>query len=377
MDIGRIAQRFPLVARPRPACPPLTERIREISTLAEAAHHDGGLSSAATALNRAALIASDCGLPDLARNLCWRHVDIYLSAKPLSGTEARFALEPLVNLARLHIRAGDGDGAYQLLSALYDAVRRQAETTIDGRALLFQDLTEAPKDRRSVCQWLWTVLIGDGTRALVSAQRWDRAREHIALHKGVGHRLLDGRQVEIVSRCLNGDLARARHVLDDSTLSEAWETPVASCLALLCRAVEAAPTQRVTTKATADYLALEATPELAVFRARLGLTVLALSPHRRPEVARRLVHDATLCPDGYVAREILGNTACAWEMTSQERGELIDAVTSGGLDQGSMPSCLEEALLDGVETSASAVAAHLMAARTRPPRPPTCQRDTL
>jgi hypothetical protein len=36
MKFGQIARRFPLVARPRPACPPLPERIREIGDLAQA-----------------------------------------------------------------------------------------------------------------------------------------------------------------------------------------------------------------------------------------------------------------------------------------------------------------------------------------------------
>ncbi|MDJ1136273.1 hypothetical protein [Streptomyces iconiensis] len=329
--------------------------------LAEAADHDGGLSSAATALNRAALIASDCGLPDLARELCWRHADTYPSAQPFSGQQARLALEPLVNLARLRIRDGDGEGAYQVLASLYEGVRAQAETDIDGRSLSLARLTSTPDDRRTVCQWLWSVLLGEGTRALVAAQQWDRARAHVAQHRGVGRRLLDGRQVEIVSQCLHGGAATARHVLAESTLSEVWESPVASCLDLLCRTAGGEPVQQATVKVTADYLGLEGAPELAVFRTRLGLTVLGLSSTGGAEVARRLVHDAMLSLDGYVARDILASAACSAEMTRQQRRRLVEAVASAGLDQDSVPPHLEEILLKAVEISAAAAARELAA----------------
>lgn len=82
MDVSQIVKRFPLVARPRPACPPLAERVREITDLAAAAERDGNVTSATVALNKAALIASDCGMPDLARALCWRHAEAVLRAQP-------------------------------------------------------------------------------------------------------------------------------------------------------------------------------------------------------------------------------------------------------------------------------------------------------
>ncbi|MCZ0981837.1 hypothetical protein O1L60_30985 [Streptomyces diastatochromogenes] len=79
MDASQIAHRFPLVARPRPACPPLAERLREINELAATAERDGDLVQAAVTQNKAALIASDCGLADLARTLCWAHAEAYLA----------------------------------------------------------------------------------------------------------------------------------------------------------------------------------------------------------------------------------------------------------------------------------------------------------
>ncbi|MEN8654357.1 hypothetical protein ABCR94_28115 [Streptomyces sp. 21So2-11] len=204
MDVSQIAQRFPLVARPRPACPPLADRVGEISNLARAAGRDGNVTSATVASNKAALIASDCGMPDLARALCWRHAEGFLRALPLSAQEARYALEPLVNLARLRIRGGDGNGAYHLLDTLNQAVKSKTEAVIDGRAMSFEHLTQSAADHQQVCQWLWTVLLGDGTRALVVAGQWDRALAHAEQHRGVGQRLFDGRQVEVLVHCLGG-----------------------------------------------------------------------------------------------------------------------------------------------------------------------------
>ncbi len=68
---GRTAQRFPLVARFRPACLPLPQRVHALAELADTAvkRTDQGLASAV--YNQAALIASDLGLPDVRDG--WLH----------------------------------------------------------------------------------------------------------------------------------------------------------------------------------------------------------------------------------------------------------------------------------------------------------------
>ncbi|WP_433547148.1 hypothetical protein ACQPZG_20235 [Streptomyces sp. CA-294286] len=355
MDTDRIAQRFPLVARPRPTCPTLAERIREVSALAEAAHHGGGLSSAATALNRAALIASDCGLPGLAQDLCWRHTELHLNATPLSEQGAKYALEPLINLARLRLRAGDGNGAHKLLTDLTHAVRNKTEVNFNGRTLAFQELTATREDHQAVCQWLWTVLLGDGTRALTTARQWTRAREHVIKHKGVGQRLLDGRQVVIVSHCLNDDPETAQRTLDESALNDPWETPVAALLAMLCLSTAGKPTRDAENRMIAQYLALEGDPELAVFRTRLGLAALNLSHAHRYEVARRLVNDAVHSQDGYVARDVLTHATCGQEMTTWEQQQLNTIVNAAGLDRRSIPPRLESTLMSAFHHGALAV----------------------
>lgn len=376
MDASQIAKRFPLVARPRPACPPLAERVREITDLAAAAERDGNVTSATVALNKAALIASDCGMPDLARALCWRHAEVFLRAQPLGAQEARYALEPLVNLARLRIRDGDGPGAYQLLDSLNRAVRSQTEAVIDGRTTSFQNLTKSAADHQQVCQWLWAVLLGEGTRALVAAGQWDRARAHTEQHRGVGQRLLDGRQVEVLARCLGGQPLEALEFLNKTTLADGWEHPVAACLAVLCLTAAGRRPVGPVQKMVKHYLELDAAPELAVFRSRVGLAVLDLSPHaRQAEVLLRLTHEATTSGDGYVARDLLAHPVCRQEMSHDERRSLSAAVASAGLGQGHIPALLGRDLLEAVTASANVTEHHAtqhLTAESHPPPPPSC-----
>jgi hypothetical protein len=90
---------------------------------------DQALTRAAEACNLAALIASDCGMPGLARDLCWRQYGVFAQARIRDETTAKLALQPLINLARLHIRDGDGDaGPWQRPSLS----RRMPGATRDG-----------------------------------------------------------------------------------------------------------------------------------------------------------------------------------------------------------------------------------------------------
>ncbi|MFC5814164.1 hypothetical protein [Nonomuraea harbinensis] len=165
-SLQQIARRFPLVARPRPACLPLKARIAEVRDLADATSQRTApdhLTLAAQALNKAALIASDCGIPITARSLCWRHFTAYLPARPLGAREARHALEPLINLARLAIRDNDGTRAYQLLDTLFHAVSTGREADIDGRRVSFESFTRTADDLRTVLQWFWGVFLAEGT----------------------------------------------------------------------------------------------------------------------------------------------------------------------------------------------------------------------
>jgi hypothetical protein len=162
-------RRFPLLGRPRPDCPALPARIQEIADAVDTTRHkaDHGMADAAHALNKAALIASDAGMTDLARRLCWQHIDAYRHAgRPLTVLEARYLLEPVLNLARLQIRTDRGTAALRLLESMYYAVTRRCDLVVADQTVPLATLVGEPAERRQLRQWVWLQLIGEGIRAL-------------------------------------------------------------------------------------------------------------------------------------------------------------------------------------------------------------------
>lgn len=137
------AERFPLIPRPKPVCRALEARVARVRELADLAGQGANesLVRAAEAHNLAALIVSDCGLPELARDLCWQQFEVFLTVRPLNTAMAKLALQPLINLARLLVRDGDGTAAYQVLEALFEAIKSGTDTVIDGRKI---GLTSSP-----------------------------------------------------------------------------------------------------------------------------------------------------------------------------------------------------------------------------------------
>lgn len=369
--IEQAAQRFPLIARPRPACVPLPARVAELRDLASASAQRTGadhLALAAETLNKAALVASDCGARDLARSLCWRHFNVYLPAWPLDAQHARRALEPLVNLARLAIRAGDAFAGYQLLEALFHAVGSSGETYIDGRPLTFDTFTRTSDDLRTVRQWLYGVFVAEGIRALISTGRWHDAVVHAQQYRGVGERLLDGRQAAIVAYCLAGDTATATALVADSISVEPWEHAVASCLRMLCdRAAE-----RSSSEGSADvhrrYLEVDQAPGLAVFRARLGLTIVDLASDTDQHLADRafayLISDVLTTRDGYAAREVLAHQGSRTRLAGHQHRALTATVESAGLELGAIPDQLLTDLHAAVKRSEGVLARSLDRAAT-------------
>ncbi|MGQ0775692.1 MAG: hypothetical protein ACT4NY_14945 [Pseudonocardiales bacterium] len=110
---------FPLVQRPRPPGLPLEVHVRQLRELTAQPDDGDRITRAAEVCNNAALIASDCGLPELARALCWRQHKVFDQARPLPASATKLALQPVLNLPRQLIREGDNDGAYAILQALY------------------------------------------------------------------------------------------------------------------------------------------------------------------------------------------------------------------------------------------------------------------
>ena len=339
-----LLRRFPLVARPRPIAGPLAARVHDLCALAERAARESDRAAASAVYNQAALLASDCGQPDLARRWCHEHAAAYLRAVPLDARAARHALEPLVNLARLQIRDRDGDAALRLLTDLFEAVSSRTDTLIDGQALPASRLTRGEDDHREVRQWLWSVLVAEGARALAGAGRWSEAYEHLERHHGIGQRMLDGRQVAIIAALTTGDIASARSMVAGTAPGEPWEDTVTECLAYLCDRSSHEHLKR----AISGYLGLQPAKPLAIFQARLGMTLIdaaggsADMPLLR--LASSLVANCVTWGDARVAREILRHQGLASGIGHRQAVQLAETVLNGGLGRGRLPSWAEKRL---------------------------------
>lgn len=356
-----VARRFPLIARPRPACTPLVQRVADLehrATLAQQ-HHD--VASATAVFNLAALLASDCGLPDLARTWCQRLAAVALA----NSTEPRHALEPIVNLVRLHIRAGEGPTAWTLLETLYEAIATRTDTVIDGILIPAARLTEAPATHANARTWLWSVLLGTGAHALATAGRWDEASQRLAQHNGVGERMLDGRQVTVIAHTFAGRHQQAHTLLRTTQPGEAWENAVTASLHLHVPGHDPA---EATTTALTTYHSLGPI-EPTLFRTRLGLTLvdaLHANHPERDELITGLI--ALAAEDGYAAHDLLGHPECVDATNRQQRAELADLLNRCGLGQGTLPAIVLatiEQTLDAAETTIKQSSHHLVQPATR------------
>ncbi|MFJ8057157.1 hypothetical protein [Streptomyces sp. NPDC096142] len=321
---------------------------------------DQGLASAV--YNQAALIASDLAIPDLAREMCHQHAAAYLHACPLPGMSAIRGLEPVVNLARLQIRAGHADEGRQRLLDLYKAVETGTAARFEG-VNVPADLTATGEDRQEVRAWLWRVLLADGTRTLTTRGRWAEAQAHIEAHHGIGQRMLDGRQVAVLAALVANDTAGAAGLLTDTVPGDPWEQTVTGCLTALTRLSASQPVDRHLKDLTAAYLGRQVEPGMTVFDIRLGLTVLDAIGSAEVPAAHRIVDDlhrrAMDAEDGYAARENLAHplftaiaadrqvqgcralmVACALEartIPDQLQGELMAALRANdGVIRGSL-----------------------------------------
>ncbi|MGH3938127.1 MAG: hypothetical protein ACRDTG_05755 [Pseudonocardiaceae bacterium] len=360
---GPIARRFPLIARPRPTCAPLRQRVADLRDRAHAAERDGDMAAASAVHNLAALLASDVGLPDLARQYCHQHAMVYLQARPLSALAAIRALEPLVNLARLHIRDGNGEHAFTLLDALYTAVASRADTTIDSIAVPAATLTTSLDAHQQLQRWLWAVLLATGARALASAGRWNQACIQLHRHKGIGRRILDGRQVAILAHATAGDTGSALTLLADTLSGEPWENTVTACLTALCRQHTDQPAQRDIATLLDRYRHLDTNPGLAVFHTRLGLSVIDAAGGIAHPAARRiatnLLHHATTTRDGYTARDLLDHDGCASMLTDHQTHDLTETMNACALGHRAIPTPLRADLSTTLDTS-EAVLTHTL-----------------
>lgn len=331
---GPTARRFPLIARPRPACVPLPQRIDNLRELAITAAKHRDLAKATAVFNLGALIASDCGSPELARQWCHRLARTTLRHHP---TNPRLGLEPIVNLARLHTRAGDGLTAWHLLDTLNSATASRTDTTIDGIHIPIAELTTTPDTHHDLRAWLWSVLLADGSRALATAGHWQTAHHKLQQLHGIGQRMLDGRQIAVLAHATTGHHHQALTLLRDTQPGQQWETAVTACLTLLCQPGHTAPTTYA--NLLTPYHALDPTTVGPVFHTRLGLCILDrlhdLHPPTAHELTTDLIHNAST--DGYAARDVLTDPRCHTTATEPQIRTLTQLVETCGLDQGTLP----------------------------------------
>lgn len=349
-----VAQRFPLVARPRPACLPLPERVQALAELAATAAKLDDTSMASTVYNQAALIASDIGDPDAARTMCYQHAAAYLHAAPLPAKTAIRALEPVVNLARLQIRAGHRSEGRQLLLALFEAVSTESPAQVEDIAVP-ADLTANARDRQAVRGWLWRVLLADGTRALTAAGRWTEALAHVEAHRGVGQRMFDGRQVAVLAALTTGNTRGANNLLATTETGAPWENVVTGCLAILCRRTAGLAWQRPLQNLVTTYLERPDENDMTVFNTRIGLAALDVVASPEDPAARLVVAElyrrTIQATDGYAARETLAHplfTALATDREAHDCRALLHACALGA---GSLPSELRGPLAKALHTS--------------------------
>ncbi|WP_405087563.1 hypothetical protein [Microbispora sp. NBC_01389] len=360
-------RRFPLLGRPRPACPALPERVTEIAEIARTAERQGpdGIAEATHALSKAALLASDCGMADHARDLCWQHIDVYRTAgAPLTVLQARYMLEPVINLARLQIRADAGQQALRSLEALHQAVTAGADLSVDGRTLPLANLVGTRREHHKLREWVWLQYLADGIRALTLAGRWDDAVAHATAHKGIGLHLMEGRQVLIIAHRLRGELPAARGVLDASTLTQPWEHLVAACLSVMCADPDSRSAGQGIRAMIDGFARHTPMPGYAVFRARLGLAVATLAsvidPNAADHVLAQVATEAIEASDGYAARDVLCYHGTQTGLTDKHREALSVVVARAGLGSGTLPGPLLGSLENSVQIAVEALAVSML-----------------
>ena len=392
---------FPLVARPVPACPPLPVRVAGVDRLATAAGQSGGatgLAMAAAAHTQAALIAADLGGTTLARALCRRQLQLFLAAAPLDAHRAKLALEPVRALARMAIRAGDGEQAHHLLTSVERVVAERGSCLIEGGWVDFARLCRTEDDLQALRRWWWTVLLSDGTQALASVGRFADAAAHAQTYRGVGRRLLEGRQVSVLAEYAAGLPRQARQILHRATPTQPWEHAVAAVLTVLCGDPQPAPGEppkpavAQVERMRRHFDALDTDPALLVFRIRLAAMIVTVASGQSassPIAARVIVetlHTATDqvtdggvdgAMDGAAAAEILRYRGLRAWLTSRDQRRLVAAARTAGMSRtraigagpvrdGELPARLSPAL----HTAEATITRLLRPPPTRPTNQP-------
>lgn len=315
-------------------------------------------AKAAHALNKAALIASDCGDEALARHLCHQHIAAYRSlSRPLTARQARQLLGPALNLPRLALRAGRPDEALCLLDGIYRALITGTDTTIDGCPLPLAALTGTKKELRQLREDTWLQHLAEGIRAHAQASRWPDAAKFAESRHGIGAHLMEGRQAVIIASVLAGDLNMARQVLAESAVTQPWERHIAACLQVMCATPDesAAAVHAMTDR----FLADTPIPGYIVFRTRLGTAAATLAATTSRTPAARIITETAdeiiAAPDGYAARDLLACPLPAALLPAAHREKLTAITTAASLGTRTIPAPLRRDLIAAASTAAALI----------------------
>ncbi|MFJ7997549.1 hypothetical protein ACIQ7D_10445 [Streptomyces sp. NPDC096310] len=372
--LDRFAKRFPLVSQSHLVYPSLAARVEEVRTCAEKSTQNGPprgrINLACATWNLSALIASDCGLTDLATDLCQRQLRLFQEAWPVAGDTAIACLQPIVNLIRLTARAGDPQAAYQHLMSMHRALYDGGTVTVRGHPIDLTGLaTDATLDH--IQPWLRTVLLEDGTRLLAATGQWLEAADHATVYDKAPERLHTSRQAHVIAHLHTASPDAATSLIDTATITERWERAVAQNL----RHYADHLADRATAEAFSAVVntvrgALEPNPpNLRMFRARLVLAATDLASEgceaqTRP-LHNALISDTIQAGDAYAAREILRHPALSASERSHRELEAI--VRDGRLSQGSLPKSVLSTMMRAVNTAGTSLVHCLAEERTATP----------
>jgi hypothetical protein len=278
----------------------------------------------------------------------------------LSSWAVRLALQPVLNIPRQLIREGHGDDAYAALEALHRAALCRSAVVVDGMRIDFGTLTSTTDGHKEACTLTWTALLADGTRALALAGRWKEAAGHAAARRGIGARLLDGRQAAILALLTDGQASEAAQMIEQSTVAESWEHAVQAILRVLCqRAAGQDSMPGITTMISiACVLAQVQDPTTAVARTRIGLVALDLAGGSKitqaPALFSALITAGSA--DAYAARDLLASPQVSTALTGAQRSGLQDLVRACGLGAGTIPGHLYDQLTNTASRAEAALA---------------------
>jgi hypothetical protein len=181
----------------------------------------------------------------------------------------------------------------------------------------------------------------------------------MAAHRGIGTRLLDGRQIKIMALLEQGRHQEAAAVIDASVPAEPWETAVTAILRGYCQqqATPATPAEPSDAIEKAIELLGQGEPTTAAFRSRAGLTALDLAADQ-PEASTAQLHDAIAqlaATDAYAARNALGHPIMRARMTCHREQQLARVIKAAGFGAGH----LTPGHMDAVTTAVGQAEEHL------------------